>query len=476
MSLLPESEETFIESQTQSEGNNNEDADKRPNRSKDGKLPSILPIYTTPTPYHTSKNLHSQAQQGKNKQQMKNSKEYQGSILRKPLPQTLPTHTSYTHSSSKPPDSSTGDSSNSNIMNCESRLQQVHTKTLHKCELAILRGRVHLDRLNSELASVKSTREVVESVTSPSASHLHDRDSDGCSNGDDVSIVEAINTTATDDLTDGLSNTGRVGRGGEAEVGSSFLPAIIQGSSSSHTLPLPSSPHNSDPTPTESCLLCDDLYASKSDAEEEKGHNYDDSSHKYTKEIRIIGNITRAQAYLDLKLKQHLYLTHTPLWLRLPIVYNTSLETLTLATYIDRLTDMLLIGNNTIYVYSRNGHDRCGMICACIIGRLYGLATSDTLSYIQYIHDTTILAQESIVSRICISNIIQRQSVIEYITHSNQHYIPAIIRWSDIAVYVDQGQNYGISDYKPVFAEYKSIYTRPLIPEEAQYRWQQTYS
>ena len=365
-------------------------------------------------------------------------------------------------------------------------MQQVHNNTLQKCELAILRGRVQLDRLNSELARVKSTSEgreevgeEVESVTSPSASHLHGRDNDsGSEVGDESIIVEALHATSTDDnRVDGLSSTGGQERDKVEIEPPWFLPALIQGASSSHTLPLPSAPHNSYPTPTESCLLRDDLHNSKSDAEEEKGHNYDDPTHKYTKEIRIIGNITRAQAYLDLKLKQQVYLTHTPHWLRMPIVYNTSLETLPLATYIDRLIDMLLIGNNTIYVYSRNGHDRCGMICACIIGRLYGLSTTDTLSYIQYIHDSTILAQESTVNRICISNIIQRQSVIEYIMHSNQHYIPAITRWSaDIAVYVDQGQNYDLSDYKPVLAEYKSIHTRPLIPEEAQYRWQQTYS
>lgn len=83
-----------------------------------------------------------------------------------------------------------------------------------------------------------------------------------------------------------------------------------------------------------------------------------------------------------------------------------------------------------LFVYSRDGHGRAGMICGALLGRLTGLTAREALYRLQACHDATITNDAMTVPVSCPQLPIQRQIVAELIDSTNRHF--AGITWRSL--------------------------------------------
>lgn len=81
-----------------------------------------------------------------------------------------------------------------------------------------------------------------------------------------------------------------------------------------------------------------------------------------------------------------------------------------------------------LYLYSKEGHGRIGMIAAILLGRLYGLNTTETLYRIQSAHDCIPAEFARKLPVQCPQLLLQRHLVDEVLVQSNRQYTGTIVR------------------------------------------------
>lgn len=81
-----------------------------------------------------------------------------------------------------------------------------------------------------------------------------------------------------------------------------------------------------------------------------------------------------------------------------------------------------------LYLYSKEGHGRIGMIAAMLLGRLYGLTTTETLYRVQSAHDCMTHEFVRKIPVQCPQLLLQRHLVDEVLTQSNRQYSGTIVR------------------------------------------------
>jgi len=92
-----------------------------------------------------------------------------------------------------------------------------------------------------------------------------------------------------------------------------------------------------------------------------------------------------------------------------------------------------------LYVYSREGHGRCGLICAALLGRLYGLTSYETLYRIQAAHDVMPSEYDKKIRVHCPQLWNQRRLVTEVLDACNRFFQGTIWRTrKNPEIYVEQ--------------------------------------
>ena len=76
-------------------------------------------------------------------------------------------------------------------------------------------------------------------------------------------------------------------------------------------------------------------------------------------------------------------------------------------------------GHN-LYIYSREGHGRVGLVCACLLGRLYGISPHEALFRIQNSHESAKCEEGRKVPVSCPHLQIQRNLATEVLIHTNR--------------------------------------------------------
>ena len=81
-----------------------------------------------------------------------------------------------------------------------------------------------------------------------------------------------------------------------------------------------------------------------------------------------------------------------------------------------------LRGGVGVYVYSRLGHGRAGMVGALLLGRLYGLSAADALFRVQLYHDARKTVQDSKRAFSCPQTVTQRALIERCLLHTDTIY------------------------------------------------------
>eukprot|EP01038_Epipyxis_sp_PR26KG_P004857 gene4857-6807_t len=97
-------------------------------------------------------------------------------------------------------------------------------------------------------------------------------------------------------------------------------------------------------------------------------------------------------------------------WLRISLSSNKVCNINEILPIIWKLESLLSQGKN-IFIYSGDGHGRCGMICSILLGRLYGLHPYEAMYRIQASHDCSVQEYKRIVVVNCPHLPMQRQLV-----------------------------------------------------------------
>jgi len=84
-----------------------------------------------------------------------------------------------------------------------------------------------------------------------------------------------------------------------------------------------------------------------------------------------------------------------PRFIHFPIPDNDTVATEELQNILLRLEHLVRDEGECLYIFSRLGHGRAGLVAGCLLGRLYGLAHEDVLERLQICHDSrTLLTHE----------------------------------------------------------------------------------
>ena len=87
-----------------------------------------------------------------------------------------------------------------------------------------------------------------------------------------------------------------------------------------------------------------------------------------------------------------------------------------------------MLQGKVVYVYSHEGHGRCGVIASCLLGRLYGLTANDALYRVQACHDCmhSEVKRSQVVH--CPQLPLQRNLVTEILGSTNRHFDGTLVR------------------------------------------------
>jgi len=85
----------------------------------------------------------------------------------------------------------------------------------------------------------------------------------------------------------------------------------------------------------------------------------------------------------------------------------------------------------SLYVYSGEGHGRCGMLAGCLLGRLYGFNASETLVRIQNSHDCAKREEARPVSVSCPQMNAHKHLITQVINNTNRPLQGVVYRHHD---------------------------------------------
>ncbi|KAJ1450617.1 hypothetical protein M885DRAFT_531945 [Pelagophyceae sp. CCMP2097] len=104
--------------------------------------------------------------------------------------------------------------------------------------------------------------------------------------------------------------------------------------------------------------------------------------------------------------------------LRLPVADDSAFVDDAEAIRLCEAVEAAMRGGGCVYVYSRLGHGRAGMLCALLLGRLYGLEAHEALDRVQVYHDSrkcfdvrrgaVVSCPQSLAQRACVERLLAR--------------------------------------------------------------------
>ena len=122
---------------------------------------------------------------------------------------------------------------------------------------------------------------------------------------------------------------------------------------------------------------------------------------------------------------QAVYSSLKPLdFLRFPMQQNRTAPAKTLRKWLETIENRLRNGEN-LYLFSKHGHGRPGVLAACLIGRLYGLSSTDAIRHIQRCHDvvSTVISTPQSMSQIqSVHQILSQETETVYLPVMNQEH------------------------------------------------------
>eukprot|EP01034_Spumella_vulgaris_P022155 gene22155-28262_t len=124
-------------------------------------------------------------------------------------------------------------------------------------------------------------------------------------------------------------------------------------------------------------------------------------------------------------------------WMRIPLQADRVPTVNAMLPFLWQLERSLRSGRN-IYLYSRDGHGRAGMMAALLLGRLYGLHPYEAIYRIQASHDSSKREEHRNIPITCPQLPVQRQLVTDVLTLANRVLESVSIRSQvDPETYVD---------------------------------------
>lgn len=87
-----------------------------------------------------------------------------------------------------------------------------------------------------------------------------------------------------------------------------------------------------------------------------------------------------------------------------------------------------LMAGERLYIYSLEGHGRCGLVCGCLLGRLYGLTPRETLFRMQVYHDSIASQVRRLVPINCPQLINQQELLSSVLKNTNRVFDGVTLR------------------------------------------------
>ena len=114
-------------------------------------------------------------------------------------------------------------------------------------------------------------------------------------------------------------------------------------------------------------------------------------------------------------------------FLRLPIEQDSAPDLNDFLPILWKLEKRLMSGER-LYVYSLDGHGRCGLVCGCLLGRLYGLEPRETLFRMQVYHDFIASQVRRLVPINCPQLINQQELLSAVLRNTNRVFDGVLLR------------------------------------------------
>jgi hypothetical protein len=116
-----------------------------------------------------------------------------------------------------------------------------------------------------------------------------------------------------------------------------------------------------------------------------------------------------------------------PEFIRFPIPYDSVPNIKEFMPFLWKLEQFILSGKR-LYIYSLEGHGRAGMVCGCLLGRIYGLTPRETLFRMQVYHDCTPSEEGRAVPVNCPQLVNQQELLITVLQNTNRIFDGVTLR------------------------------------------------
>jgi protein-tyrosine phosphatase len=137
--------------------------------------------------------------------------------------------------------------------------------------------------------------------------------------------------------------------------------------------------------------------------------------------VRSYGRIRRAKEAIEETKRKLKQIPACFSWTRFPLQPEVAPALHEISPVLWAIENHLAKGNR-VFVYSKDGHGRVGLVCGAILGRLYGLPINDTLVRMQATHDSAPVEAERPVRISCPQSPAQRKLLADLLGTTNRVY------------------------------------------------------
>lgn len=143
--------------------------------------------------------------------------------------------------------------------------------------------------------------------------------------------------------------------------------------------------------------------------------------------LKAMGRMKRAQDAIKRAKDQMARIPSKYDFIRIPLQNNTAPSIHEILPPLWEL-EKRLARQEVLYVYSKEGHGRVGLVSGCLLGRLYGLTAEETLYRIQTCHDCMRVEESRPMPVGCPQLPIQRNLITEVLEHTNKAHTGTTFR------------------------------------------------
>lgn len=158
-------------------------------------------------------------------------------------------------------------------------------------------------------------------------------------------------------------------------------------------------------------------------------------------------------------------------FVRMPIQQDSAPDLNDFLPLLWKLEKRLMAGER-LYIYSLEGHGRCGLVCGCLLGRLYGLTPRETLFRMQVYHDFIPSQVHRVVPINCPQLINQQELLVSVLNNTNRVFDGVTLRsqldpetYQSELIHLERGSQVGV--YGVAVSAYKETRTVPTVYHEA---------